>query len=212
VSVLLVLPTAFAAPGDVWLGLPPWGTAAGLYLLAGLVVALLLARQGQPVGTVAAACLAWPLLLGLFQARPVPASAGPLAGRIAQAFQALEEILPDPAPDAPACVGELSALRRALLAADQRLAVADRILADPRLAAGDDGAVHADLATLRAARDRAAAELSEVLGGVHRLRIQVGMLALTEIRGESAGVVEHHLRQLHARVRAIEELSSLGPP
>jgi len=200
-----------SAFGDAWLGLPPWGTAAGLYLLAGLCLALLLTRQGHPTGTALSACVAWPLLLGLLQARPAQ-TGGPLAVRIAAAFQALEETLPAQAPEAAACVGELTALRASLSAADQRLRVADRILADPCLQAGESGAVRADLDTLRAARDRAAAEIAEVLGGVHRLRIQVGMLALTEIRGEAAGVVEHHLRQLHARVRAIEELSSLGPP
>jgi hypothetical protein len=200
---------ALSSSGLPWIEGPPWLAAAALYLLAGLAVAMLLARQGQPLGTVLGACLAWPLLLGLLGARACPApGGGPLTARIAEAFRALEEVLGEHAEAPPP--GELGALKAALLAADQRLAVADRILDDPRLAAGA-GAVAADLATLRAARGRAAAELEDVLGGVMRLRIQVGLLALTEIGGEGARTVEQHLRQLHARVRAIEELSSLAP-
>ncbi|MFH1469970.1 MAG: hypothetical protein ABIO70_36635 [Pseudomonadota bacterium] len=200
---------ALSSSGLPWIQGPPWLAAAVLYLLAGLGVALLLARQGQSLGTVLGACIAWPLLLGLFGTQPRPtAGGGPLARSIAEAFSALEEVLQEHG-DAP-LPGELGALRAALVAADQRLAVADRILHDPRLAAGG-GAVAADLSTLQAARGRAAAELQDVLGGLHRLRIQVGLLALTEIGDEGARAVEQHLRQLHARVRAIEELSSLGP-
>jgi hypothetical protein len=155
------------------------------------------------------ACVAWPLLLGLIGAHHRAPAGGPLARSIAEAFQALEEVLGEHG-EAP-LTGELGALRGALDAADRRLAVADRILMDPRLAGGA-GAVAADLSRLQDARARAAAELQDVLGGLMRLRIQVGLLALTEIGGEGARTVEQHLRQLHARVRAIEELASLGPP
>ncbi len=197
-----------------WAQAPSWAGAAGVYLGLGLAVALWLHRSGHPRGTCVSALAAWPLLLGLLGATPEPAPVGgPRAGAIRRAFEALEDLLAQQKEQGVALSwsGELGNLRRALDSADTRLALADRILADLRPTSAEGATVAEDLATLKRARDRAAGELDEVLGGVHRLRIQVGLLALSEISDEAAVAVQERLVQLHARARAIEELSTLGP-
>ncbi len=200
-----------------WLGLPSWAGAAGVYLILGLAVGALLLRAGHPRGTAVSALAAWPLLLGLLGAREAPAPfGGPKAQAIGRAFGALDELLIQQKEQGVSVgwAGELGDLRRALEAADARIAMVDRILDDLRSTGEDAAAVATDLAALAAARERAASELDAVLGGVHRLRIQVGLLALSEIRDEAAQAVQQRLRELHARARAIEEISSLGagPP
>ncbi len=197
-----------------WLGLPSWSPAALIYTGLGLVVALALLRRGQPRSTAGAALLAWPLLLGLLSAAPPRRPAeGPKAAAIALAFGALEELQEQQRQQGLGVgwASELGGLRRALEAADGRIAMVDRILDDLRSQGGEAPGVAADLEALAQARERAAAELEAVLGGVQRLRIQVGLLALSEIRDEAAQAVQQRLRELHARARAIEELSSLGP-
>jgi len=201
-----------------WIGLPSWAGAAIVYGSLGLTVGMLLVRAGHPVSTAAASLVAWPLLLGLLQKReraPAP-SGGPKASAITRAFEALDELLMQQRDQgvSVAWAGELSELRRALEAADARIAMVDRILDDLRSSGPDAAAVASDLDALAAARERAAGELDAVLGGVHRLRIQVGLLALSEIRDEASQAVEQRLRELHARARAIDEISSLSaaPP
>lgn len=196
-----------------WLGVPSWAGAAGVYLGLGLVVGVLLTRAGQPSSTALSALVAWPLLLGLLGAsRGSPSARGPKAQAIARAFGALDELLVQQRDQGVSVhwAGELGDLRRALEAADARIAMVDSILDDLRAAGPDADSVAADLAALAQARERAASELDAVLGGVHRLRIQVGLLALSEIRDEAAQAVQQRLRELHARARAIEEISSLG--
>ena len=193
-----------------WIGLPSWAGAALVYLLLGLGVGLVLLHNGHSRGTAASALAAWPLLLGLLNAKPRPTpEGGPKAADISRAFGALEDLLAEQRQQglSIAWAGELGDLRRALEAADARIAMVDRILDDLRT--GDARHVEADLADLGRARERAAGELDAVLGGVQRLRIQVGLLALSEIRDEAAQAVQQRLRELHARARAIEEISSL---
>jgi hypothetical protein len=198
-----------------WIGLPSWAGAALVYLLLGLGVGLVLLHNGHSRGTAASALAAWPLLLGLLSTKPQPApEGGPKADDIARAFGALEDLLARQRLQGQsiAWAGELGDLRVALEVADARIAMVDAILEDLR--SGDARHVAADLAQLGQARERAAVELDAVLGGVQRLRIQVGLLALSEIRDEAAQAVQQRLRELHARARAIEEISRLGaePP
>ncbi len=201
-----------------WIGLPSWAGAAIVYGGLGLSVGVALLRAGHPRSMALAAVAAWPLLLGLLGGKKPPRAptGGPKAAAIARAFEALDE-LREQQRDQGASVrwgDELGGLRRALDAADARIAMVDRILDDLRSAGSDAAVVASDLDALDAARQRAAEELDEVLGGVHRLRIQVGLLALSEIRDEAAQAVQQRLRELHARARAIEEISTLGadPP
>ncbi len=198
------------------LELPSWAGAALIYLGLGLGVGSLLLRAGQPWGTAASALLAWPLLLGLLGERRVPTEpGGPKAQDIARGFEALELLLEQQRQQGVAVgwAGELGDLRCALEAVDARIAMVDFILEDLHDGGGQHG-VSEDLEALAWARQRAAGELEAVLGGVQRLRIQVGLLALSEIRDEAAQAVQQRLRELHARARAIEEISSLGtsPP
>jgi hypothetical protein len=190
--------------------LPSWAGAAAVYLLLGVGVGLVLLRRGQAPGTALAALPAWPLLLGLLGARPGASPlGGPRSTAIARAFAALDDLLAQQRQQGASApwAGELGDLRRAMEAADARIAMVDAILADLR---GSDDAVAADLAALAQARERAAGELDAVLGGVHRLRIQLGLLALSEIHDEAAQAVQQRLRELRAQARAIEEISSLG--
>ena len=50
------------------------------------------------------------------------------------------------------------------------------------------------------------------LGSAPQGRIQVGLLALSEIHGGPAQAVQRRLGELRARVKAIEELSQLESP
>jgi len=201
-----------------FIGLPSWAGAALIYLALGLAVGALLLRAGHPHSTAASALAAWPLLLGLLgsSTQKPPLQGGPKAEAIDRAFGAVDDLLEQQRAQGAnvSWGGELGDLRRALEAADARIAMVDHILDDLRAASPDAASVAADLDDLAAARERAAAELDAVLGGVHRLRIQVGLLALSEIRDEAAQAVQQRLRELHARARAIEEISSLGadPP
>ena len=197
-----------------WFGIPNWAGAALVYLVLGLTVGLVLLHNGHPRSTAASALVAWPLLIGLLGARPLaPSAGGPKAAAIARAFGALNDLLEQQRAQGVGVgwAGELGDLRAALEAADARIAMVDRILDDLRANGADATAVAEDLADLARARERATDELDAVLGGVHRLRIQVGLLALSEIRDEAAQAVQQRLRELHARARAIEEISSLGP-
>ena len=197
------------------MGAPSWAGAALVYLVVGLAVGALLLHAGHPRSTAVSALAAWPLLLGLLGSKGTPhPPGGPKAAAIAKAFAALEELLAQQREHGGQVVwaGELGDLRQALETADARLALADRILADLRPTGHEDTPVAEDLDALERARGRAASELDAVLGGVHRLRIQVGLLALSEIQDEAAVAVHQRLRELRARARAIDEISHLGAP
>ncbi len=215
-SCWLLCSPAFAGPTLLPTGasLPSWLGAAAIYLAIGVAVGLLLSQAGRSRATALSALACWPLMLSLLGAPVRPAVKGPLARNIAHSFDALAELLRDEAAGDPATAADwsapLQALRRDLERADRRLAVADRILAEqPRYGTATLGQ---DLRSLQHARDRAATELEAVLAGVHQLRIQVGLLALSEIRGGPALAVQRRLGELRARVKAIEELSQLEAP
>jgi hypothetical protein len=184
---------AFALPT---LGSPLAMAVTAGYLAAGVATAAVLARRGQPAATIAAAVPCWPLLLPLVGPAERPRSRGPLAERIDEGFRSLAATLADPsAGDAP--VEDLDGLHASLLRADERLALVDRLLADPRAAAAPGAE------TLREARAHVAAEIEAVLAEVVALRIQVGLQALA---GDAAPVSER-LRALQMRLAALEEVS-----
>lgn len=165
----------------------------GVYLLIGGGMVATLLRRGQPAATALSALVAWPLLVS---GDPSATPSGPYWSRIAATFEALQRALPGEA-SALLTPADLAVLRSSLERADQRIAVVDRLLADPVLAAEPSSG------RLLEARSRAAAELEAVLGGVIQLRVSVGLLTLA---GDTAGV-RARLGELSARVRALEELN-----
>lgn len=169
-----------------------------VYLAIGAVTAGALRGRGQAPGVVASAVVAWPLLLGLFEASPTPGLVpGPLHARIQRSFLDLTAALRDAAAPELVTEGELAVLRASLLAVDSRLGMVDRLLDDEALRGDPLGD------RLRQARARAAAEIEGVLRGMVQLKLQVGLLALA---GDTLPVRER-MRELGARVRALEEIS-----
>jgi hypothetical protein len=168
-----------------------------IWLTLGSVTAALLSRRGQPLPTVLSAIGAWPVLLPLLVDGPVSGT-GPYAARIATTFAALESAVRDPMAGETLDLAAIAHLREALLRADARLALVDRLLRDE---------LGPDDAPLRTARARAAAEVENVLRGVVQLRAQVGLLALTS----DTGPARDRLRDLSQRVRALEEIAPYVP-
>ena len=177
------------------------------WLALGVVVALALRSRGAGVETVVAAVVGWPLLVHqLFEgpARPAPPEAGPagpLGTEIERAFAKVREVAPRGDAD---WLGDLEVLRASLLAADARVALVDRILAE---AAEDRGSasVAASIAQLTARRARTLAEVEAVLAELVRMRVQIGIVALS---GDTLPVRDG-LLSLNARVRALDEMSRL---
>jgi hypothetical protein len=182
--------------------------AAGLYALAGCLSALALARAGHPKSTVAAAVVTWPLLVGLLMSPSEPAAIGPYSHHIdATLRHTLAALATVPGADLST---ELKALQSALHLADQRIQVVDKILAHELGGAearvqDRAGRVNAD--RLRAARAAAADELLAVLAGLSEVRMQVGLMALSELSLGDATAVRDRLGELRARVSAMEELA-----
>lgn len=164
------------------------------WLTLGAVTGVTLARRGQPTSTALTALLAWPVLLPLLGGVP---AGGPFADRIAAAFSALRAALADPSAASVVNPEEIVALEGALRRADARIAMVDRLLQEDAL--GEDPLS----AQLRRARGHAADEVEAVLRGVVQLRVQVGLVALA---GDTLPVRER-MRELGARVSALEELS-----
>ncbi len=181
---------------------PSTGVGALLlgYVGVGVGVAAWLSRRGEPLGPALSAVALWPLLLPLDgAASPVALARGPLAERIDAVFAALRSAL---AEGEPAPWGEdVAVLESAVRAADARLARVDRLLASGPVEVGEEVARSAE--ALRDARARTVEELVGVLAGVERLRLQLGLLALS---GElhDAGAL---LRGLRDRVAALDEVS-----
>lgn len=100
---------------------------------------------------------------------------------------------------------DLGTLERSLRAADARLGLVDKILAE---AAEDRAGVGADasLHTLADRRARAVAGIEAVLDELVRMRVQIGIVALS---GDTHSV-RRSLVSLTARVRALDEISRLG--
>jgi len=174
------------------------------WLAAGIVVAIALRSRGAGVETVAAAVVGWPLLVHqLFEGpgRPTPPAAGPLGPEIERAFAKVREVAPRGDAD---WLGDLEVLKASLRAADARLALVDRILAE----AAEDRAsasVAASIAQLTARRARTLAEVEAVLAELVRMRVQIGIVALS---GDTLPVRDG-LLSLNARVRALDEMSRL---
>jgi hypothetical protein len=186
------------------LNLPGWLGAALVYGLLGLSVALLLRHQGQPTATAIGAVVAWPLLVSLLnptKTTPTAPPRGPLADSIDAAFARTADVLALDLPDGQ-WLADLDAVRLSLQRVDARLALVDRILAEE--------ADERDLGRLRAARARSADEVEGVLSGVGQLRVQVGLLALSDVSDNVPSTVFERLSALRGRARALEELSSPG--
>ncbi len=178
----------------------------GAYLGAGATVAAALARQGAARSAVSTAVVAWPFLvhqLWAVEDRPEPPR-GPTRDAIDRAFVRLDDAVRRGGGLPADGVVDVYALRDALHAADARLAVVDRILAEDREGL-DEGPLAESLATLRARRDRAAAEINAVLGEIARLRVQLGIQALS---GDTVSLRDG-LRGLIARARALDEVEAL---
>lgn len=178
----------------------------GAYLGAGAMVAAAFARQGADRSTVGTAVVAWPFLVHLLWGADVRPEAprGPTRDAIDQAFVRLDDAVRRGGGLAAEGVVDLVALRDALHAADARLAVVDRILAEDR-DAPDQGPLAESLARLRTRRDRAADEISAVLGEIARLRVQLGIQTLS---GDTVPLRDG-LRGLIARARALDEVEAL---
>lgn len=168
-----------------------------VYLLVGVVSGAALHQRGQPPAVAWSALVAWPMLLGLFEATVSPVATGPYAARIQRAFADLLAAMRDPAAASLTSEEEMQRLRTSLCAVDARVGMVDRLL-------DDDGLREDPLGDrLREARGHAAAEIEGVLRGLVQLKLQMGLLALV---GDTLPVRER-MRELGARVRALEELS-----
>jgi hypothetical protein len=173
----------------------------GIYALVGAGVALLLIRGGTAPWAAAAAVFAWPLMLPGARPDPAPGEAqGPLHASIEAAFSRLEDAIrhsPGPPPDWKA---GLATLRASLLRADERLAIADRILAEP---AGEG--LQSSVLRRHERRQATATQIAAVLDEIGRLRLQLGLVALD---GEALPLREA-MQQLLQRARALDEVEQL---
>lgn len=171
------------------------------YGVVGLAVGVWLVRSGSPPATAAAAVVAWPLLLQSRPRGPEPEPGGPLRVAIDRAFERLDDAAGRIGGLRPEWETERAALRDALVRADARLAVVDRILAEDR-----DGpqSLTDSLDRLRARRERSADEIALVLGEIAQMRVQMGLLALSG----DAVPLRDGLRSLVARARALDELDN----
>jgi len=117
-----------------------------------------------------------------------------MAEGIDGALRALAQTLSDPVAREVGAVADLSGLREALHAADARLALVDRVLAD-----APEGPATGEV---RAARARGEQAIRDVLDEVQQLRLQVGMAA---VDGGAEALAER-LADLSARARTLAEV------
>jgi hypothetical protein len=169
-----------------------------LYLAAGVATAMRLEQRHRPRGAVVGALLAWPLMLPLLGDTAPIAARGPMADRIDASLRSLAHTLADPAAQDVGAVADLSGLRTALHAADARLALVDRVLAD-----APEGPATGEV---RAARARGERAIVGVLDEVQQLRLQVGMAAIAG----GSDLLAERLAELSARAGALAEVRSGG--
>ena len=172
-----------------------FGVLSG-WLLIGGIVGVGLSRRGQPLAAVLTAVPCWPLYVAmLLEAAP---GAGPYTARITTTFERLRAAFAEAGEEGGL---DLRALEQSLFRADARLGRVDRLLAE---GAGEGPGEEADATTaaLRSARDRTALEIEGVLGELHRIRIQLGLVSLTS----DAAPVRTRLLELAARARAFDEV------
>jgi hypothetical protein len=168
----------------------------GLYALTGFAVAAVLTRRGVPSTTAVSAIAVWPLLVPLLTGPSAPPTrSGPLSARIEGVFAALRTVLAETGTT-ELSNADLDRLRAALHRADERLALVDRLLAQPI----DAGSRSLD--RLQQARGHAQSEIEAVLASLVELRLQIGLLTLS---GNGASVRDQ-LVALQSRVAALEEV------
>ncbi len=119
------------------------------WVLCGAIVGASLHRRGHRLATLVTALAAWPVLLpalveGLGEERGGPPGklnlhalaarpTGPFATRINACFVALYNALTDPSAQGIVATEEVDALRDALLRADARIGMVDRLLGEESL-------------------------------------------------------------------------------
>jgi hypothetical protein len=174
------------------------------YVVTGGVVATLLSRRGHSAAVSLGAFACWPLLVSLLSQRPTPATPGPMHARIVETIEALRAAMAEPGAECLALPGDLGGLTDDLHRADERLAMADRLLAS----VGRDGlapAVLEGLNELRRARAASCSQIAAVLDGVVQLRLQIGLRSLA---GNNVPVQERR-RDLRSRLAALDELAAM---
>lgn len=165
-----------------------WSAFLAVWLAVGLVIGILLERQGHPREVAVLSLAFWPMTLSRFGA----VRSGPMAERIDRALARLGEVFGPSGPD-------LDAVRRALHRIDGRLARVDRILAE------EADLPESELRALRQARDAAAAGIASVLDDLARLRVRAGLAALES----DSGPVAARLAEIGARIDALDEVGGM---
>ena len=182
----------------------PFAIAATIaYLLMGAAVSMSLARRGATLEERCTAVVGWVFFLATLSAPPPQEHRGPHADRIEHAFHALSQLLADADRGEADWERELDALHEALLAADQRVQLVDQLLAEEATAARSE--LHESRNALVARRTRAAEEIQGVLDELARLRLQIGLVALS---GDALPIREG-LLSLAARIRALDEVEQM---
>lgn len=171
-----------------------WALLGCLWILVGVAVAGMLARQGHPPTTALAAIPCWPLLATLLGEQEG-------GGAVSAALDRLERALADHGEPV-----DVEPLRRALLDAEARIRRLDRVLAEERGSAPAEA-----IAELVAARARTASEIEAVVAEVARLRIRIGLRALGPDALEHAPL-SARVADLASRVRALDEVAAMIPP
>jgi hypothetical protein len=182
--------------------------ASGLgvgWVVAGVGVALVLHRRGQPAATALAALVVWPVLLPLVWASPAVAAGGPNAGRIEATAAAVRATLREAGGADEALLAALGGLVRALHEADARVGRVDALLAAPSIVEDHPGVQRART-QLVDGRRRALDEIDAVLAELVQLQLQVGLQALAGAPRD----LSDRIASLEGRIRALHEVDALG--
>jgi hypothetical protein len=181
-----------------------WWLTLGWLAVGGAVGGLLTVR-GHAQEAALAALVAWPFFLPALARRPaLSVRQGPNAPRIRRTLDAVRQALEDAGVATDSALCDLDGVGDALHEADGRIQRVDQLLDE---ALSEDAGVAEERLALAHARDDAMADLESVLAGLAQLRLQVGRLALAG----DAGPITQHLRELRARVAALDELREGAP-